>query len=292
MRKAFNGETVTNEVNFDGNYFRNWYTPHKNHEGEIIGLLGLSVNITEQKQAEGLLQEYQQRLKALAFQLTITEEKERRHIAADLHDNVGQSLALARMQLASARKSASEPKLADKLDDISDTLLETLEDTQQLMFELSPPSMNELGLSAAIPEWLEDQIGNRHGLKTEFIDNILDSHRKTLDPNVRSILFRSVRELLINVVKHARANKVRVRVEDKNSSLKIIVEDDGIGFDPGAVIHAGSKIGGFGLFSIEERMADLGGNLKIVSEPGKGCTAILSAPFGVDDNQERDKEME
>ena len=241
--------------------------------------MGLSVNISEQKQAEQTLQAYQQRLKAMASQLTITEEKERRRIAADLHDNVGQSLALARMQLASARQSASEPKLADKLDDISGILLETLEDTQQLMFELSPPSMNEIGLSAAISEWLEEQIGNRHGLKTEFIDNIIDNRREILDPNVRAILFRNVRELLVNVVKHARANKVSVRLEDKNSSIKIIVEDDGIGFDPRAAIHAGSKMGGFGLFSIEERMADLGGNLKIVSEPGKGCTAILTVPL-------------
>jgi PAS domain S-box-containing protein len=287
MRKAFNGDTVTNEVNVDGNYFRNWYTPHKSHAGEIIGLLGLSVNITEQKQAEQTLQAYQQRLKAMASQLTITEEKERRRIAADLHDHVGQSLALARIQLASARQFASESKLAEMLDEISDTLLKTLEDTQLLMLELSSPAMHETGLSFAISEWFESQIGNSHSLKTEVIDNIPHNRRKALDPNVRIILFRNVRELLVNVVKHARANKVSVRIEDRNPSIRIIVEDDGIGFVPRAVIEAGSKIGGFGLFSIEEFMADLGGNLKIVSEPGKGCTAILSAPFSVDDRQER-----
>ena len=97
-----------------------------------------------------------------------------------------------------------------------------------------------------------------------------------------------MRELLVNVVKHARANRVSVRMEDRSSNIRIIVEDDGIGFEPHAVTHAGSKIGGFGLFSIEELMADLGGSLKIVSEPGKGCTAILSAPFSVDDGREKD----
>ena len=70
--------------------------------------------------------------------------------------------------------------------------------------------------------------------------------------------------------------------------MRIIVEDDGIGFDPCAANRAGGEIGGFGLFSIEELMADLGGDLKIVSEPGKSCTAILSAPFSVDDSQGRD----
>ncbi|MCK4839695.1 MAG: response regulator [Desulfobulbaceae bacterium] len=248
----------------------------------------LEAEIGERKQAEERLQEYQQRLKALASQLTITEEKERRRLAADLHDQVCQSLALANIQLDLARKSTSESKLADKFNDISDTLLETLKNTKQLMFELSSPSMHEIGLSSAISEWLEVQIGNRHSLKTEVIDNIPDNRRKTLDPNVRAILFRNVRELLVNVVKHARAKKVSVRLEDRNTNIRIIVEDDGIGFDPRAVIQAGSKIGGFGLFSIEELMADLSGSLRIVSEPGKGCTAILSAPFGVDDRQERD----
>jgi len=245
------------------------------------------MDITERKKAEQKIIDYQQRLKALTSQLTIAEEKERRAIAADLHDHVGQSLALALIQLASARKFASESKLAEMLDDISDTLLKTLEDTQLLMLELSSPAMHEIGLSSAISEWLESQIGNRHSLKTEVIDNIPDNRRKTLDPNVRTMLFRNVRELLINVVKHARANKVSVRLEDRSPNIRIIIEDDGIGFDPRAMIQAGSKFGGFGLFSIEEFMADLGGSLRIVSEPGKGCTAILSVPFGVDDRQER-----
>jgi signal transduction histidine kinase len=155
------------------------------------------------------------------------------------------------------------------------------------MLELSSPAMHETGLSSAISEWLESRIGNRYRLKTEVIDNIPDHRRKTLGLNVRTILFRNVRELLVNVVKHARANKVSVRIEDRNTSIRIIIEDDGMGFEPRAVIDSGCKTGGFGLFSIEELMADLGGNLKIVSEPGKGCTAILSAPFGVDDSRER-----
>jgi PAS domain S-box-containing protein len=257
-------------------------------KGKVVSATGIIRDITERKQTEQTLQAYQQRLKALAFQLTIAEEKERRAIAADLHDHVGQSLALARIQLTSARQFASESKLAEMLDEISDSLLKTLEDTQLLMLELSSPAMHEIGLSSAISGWLESQIGNRHSLKAEVIDNIPDSRRKTLDSNVRTILFRNVRELLVNVVKHARANKVSVRLEDRSSSIRIIVEDDGIGFEPRAMIQADSKIGGFGLFSIEELMADLGGNLKIVSEPGKGCTAILSAPFGVAVNQERD----
>ena len=248
--------------------------------GRAVRGIGTVQDITERKQAEQKIIDYQQRLKALAHQLTITEEKERRAIAAGLHDHVSQSLALARVQLASAQQYVSESELEEKLDDISSTLLKALEDTQLLMLELSSPAIHATGLSSAISEWVESQIENMYILKTEIIDNIPENLRKTLDPDVRTILFRNVRELLVNVVKHARANKVSVRLEDRNTRIRIIVEDDGIGFDPRAANQADSKIGGFGLFSIQELMADLGGDLKIVSEPGKGCTAILSAPFG------------
>jgi PAS domain S-box-containing protein len=280
-------------------YVSNFETESITHTGRHIHVLfsatlnsdnisGMVMDITDRKRAEQKIIDYQQRLKALASQLTIVEEKERRRLAADLHDRVCQTLALANIQLDSARKSTSESKLADKLDDTSDTLLETLKNTKQLMLELSSSSMHEIGLSSAISEWLEVQIGNRHSLKTEFIDNLPHNRKKTLDSNVQTILFRNVRELLVNVVKHARANKVSARIEDRSSNIRIIVEDDGIGFEPRAVIQAGSKTGGFGLFSIEELMADLGGSLRIVSEPGEGCTAILSAPFSVDDSRERD----
>ena len=146
--------------------------------GEVTRITALARDITDRKQAEQKLLDYQQRLKALASQLAIVEEKERRAIAASLHDHVGQSLALARMQLASAIKSTNDSKLAKKLEDISGTLLKSLEDAQLLMLELSSPAMNQRGLSSAISEWLEIQIGSRHGLKTELIDNISDKRRK------------------------------------------------------------------------------------------------------------------
>jgi PAS domain S-box-containing protein len=152
MRRAFNGKTVTSKVYVDGNYFRSWYTPHKNHAGEIIGLLGLSVNITEQKQAEEKLQEYQQRLRALASELTLTEERQRRNIALDLHDQVGQSLAVMRMQLAVAQKESSGRKVATILDEVSGSLRTAIQDTRNVISDLSSPLINELGLAAALSE--------------------------------------------------------------------------------------------------------------------------------------------
>ena len=248
--------------------------------GIVVSETAIVRNIAERKQREQQLQEYQVRLKALASQLTLAEEKERRRIAADLHDHVGHSLALARMQLDGIpeAKSALEQKILVK--DVSNILLNALQDTRGLIFELSSPSMNEIGLSAAISEWLEEQIAKRQGLETEFVDNIRDERRKTLDENVRALIFRNVRELLTNVIKHARANKVRVHLTEEANRLQIVVEDDGIGFAHSVENIKQKQTGGFGLFSIQERMADLGGSFDIQSEPGKGCKVALTVPLG------------
>ena len=237
---------------------------------------GVVQDITERKASEQKFQEYQHRLKSLASQLTIAEERERRRIAADLHDQIGQTLALARVQLAMVQKSVSGDELAARIDELSDSMRQAARDTQNLVFDLSSPSMNELGLAAAISEWLEEKIAKRYGLKTECID---DGHRKPINDDERAILFRNVRELLTNVVKHARASRVSVSIESADAAVKIVVQDDGIGFDYGAVSQTGGSEGGFGLFSVQERMTDLGGALEIESEPGKGTEAILSVPL-------------
>ena len=214
--------------------------------------------------------------------MTITEEKERRRIAAELHDLIGHSLALARIQLdaVSAASSKTETNLLTK--DISRILLKAIQDTKNLILELSSPSMYEIGLGAGISELLEGQIEKRYRLETEFIDNISDSHRKALDENTRAILFRNVRELLINVIKHAKAHKVSVFIDAADAVFKIVVKDDGIGFNPEDVYRGANQEVKFGLFSIQERMTDLGGSLDIESEPGKGCKATLTVPLETD----------
>ena len=237
-------------------------------------------DITGRKEKEQQLETYQKRLKALASQLTVAEERERRTLAADLHDHVGHSLALARMQLNGILEAQSELERTMLVKDISHILLKSLQDTRNLIFELSSPSLNEIGLGAAVSEWLEEQAGKRYGLKTEFIDEIEEKHRKTLDDNIRAVLFRNVRELLTNVIKHAKAEKVSVYLKNDDTMLTVIVEDDGAGFDTQAAIEPGEKKSGFGLFSIRERMADLGGSFDIQSEPGKGCKAVLTLPMG------------
>ena len=248
---------------------------------EVVSITGIVRDITARKISDEKLIKYQKRLKALASQLTVAEEKERRRFADDLHDNVCQSLALAKIQVASVRKKVLEPLRTARLDDVTETLQQTLQDTRHLMADLSSPSMNEIGLSAAISEFLKGTVAKRYGIETDFTDDFDGHRRAVLEDNMRAILFRNVRELITNVVKHPRAKKVSVRIQDAENRMKIIVKDDGIGFDPEAATPKNGQDSGYSLFSVEERMSDMGGTFEIVSEPYKGCEAILTIPVRI-----------
>jgi signal transduction histidine kinase len=149
-----------------------------------------------------------------------------------------------------------------------------------LTFDLSYPILYELGFEAAVAEWLTDQVQEKHRIKTEFED---DGHQKPLDEDIRMLLFRNVRELLVNVIKHAQANKVRVSIRRVNEYINVSVEDDGVGFDPVEVTSTAAQKAKFGLFSIRERLEQLGGLIEIESEPGRGSKITMIAPLKNED---------
>jgi signal transduction histidine kinase len=239
----------------------------------------LQQEVKIRKQTEQELETYQERLKALASQLTLAEERERQRIAAELHDQVGQSLAFARMQLATAKKNTANEKLQDILNDVSVSMRQAVQDTRHIIYDLSSPAMREIGLRAAIAEWLEEEVQQRHGLQTAFIDKVDPQCKIVLPLDIRALMFRNVRELITNAVKHAQANQITVYAENTTDDIVIMVEDDGVGFEVTSLSQIIKKQGSFGLFSIKERMADLGGSLELLSEPGKGCQAILRMPL-------------
>jgi signal transduction histidine kinase len=206
----------------------------------------------------------------------LTEEDERKRIATELHDGAAQSLAFARMQLASAQKAVAETAVARKLAGLSGLLKESLRQIRDVLLDLTSPALNEIGLAAALSEWLEEQAGRRHGLQTSFTD---ESDDAALTDDLRTVLFRNARELVMNAIKHANAKKLSVRMASSGSVLRITITDDGVGFDPEAVAQRPGGEGSFGLFSIRERMADFAGALEIESEPGKGCKATLLVPL-------------
>ncbi|MEN8688351.1 MAG: PAS domain S-box protein, partial [Desulfuromonadales bacterium] len=244
--------------------------------GKVTGITAIARDITEVKNAEKKFIDYQERLKALSSQLTFAEEQERRRIAENLHDEVSQALAMTRLQLAAASRGAKcdDPELKDQLDEISGSLLQAIRDTRQLIFELSSPAMHELGLGPAISEWVEEKKKKFENEVDITVDDKLSGNE--LDDNERTILFRNIRELLNNAFKHARAKKINISLAADEEAVQITIKDDGIGFNPGQVMNGHQMDGGFGLFSVEERMKDVNGTMEIDAAPHRGCKVTLS----------------
>jgi PAS domain S-box-containing protein len=244
----------------------------------------LRSEIAERKKAEKKLLTYQRQLRSLASELPLAEERLRRRIATNVHDHVGQNLAISKIKLESLRDSVSSPEIASSLREIGDMISQTIESTRTLTFELSPPVLYELGFEAAV-EWLVRQTRQRHILSTEFNS---DGQTKPLSHNVRVLLFQAVRELLVNVAKHAHARNVTVSTRRVGDEIHVSVEDDGVGFDTSKVSPHG--MGGFGLFSIRERMGGIGGRVDIESEPDRGTRVTLTAPIDHADQNDREKD--
>jgi two-component system, chemotaxis family, CheB/CheR fusion protein len=213
-------------------------------------------------------------LRELSVALAMAEERERRAIAVDLHDDIGQLLALLKIRLDLLRGKAPAGPLADELQSASTLLLQASDRLRSLTFQLSPPILHEIGLVPAL-EWLADEMKRLYNLNVT-IDADSNS-RRTLDPRIRTILFRAVRELLINVGKHANAKVARVECRISNGQMVVSVKDGGKGFDPKLAL-SGSNSRGFGLFSVRERIAGLGGSMTCESSPGDGSRVTLRVP--------------
>ena len=212
-------------------------------------------------------------LQALASELTLAEQRERKRLAAELHDYLAQMLALGRMKVGQLRpKIAADPTKQQLIADIDDLFQKAAEYTRSLMAKLNPPVLDDLGLPAALT-WLAKEMP-LHNLRVEVR---LGQEHVPLPDDQAILLFQSVRELLINVAKHAKTDQaiVALRVDEQNR-LCIEVQDRGRGFDPEADRQGGSH---FGLFSVKERMQAMGGRLDVKSAPGQGTTVTLLLPL-------------
>jgi signal transduction histidine kinase len=179
------------------------------------------------------------------------------------------------MKLGAARQMSGSERMSLILDEMRQLLDGTIQDTRLLTFEISPPILYELGFEPAV-EWLAERFHERHGIEASFLD---DRQPKPLGADLRVFLFQAVQELLLNVVKHAKARSVRVSVRREGEQIVVGVADDGIGCDPVQIAAIGSTHAGFGLFNIRERLGLLGGRLEIECSSGGGTLACLRAPL-------------
>ena len=243
--------------------------------GESL-VLGVARDITERKRAEEQLLIDHEDLRRLASELSQTEERERRRIASDLHDRVGTALAFTKLRLGMLKQSTSSDDVSEQVAEISGLLDKAIRDTRSLTFDIGSPTLYELGFDAAVQELAEEFQGD-HNIAVRFET---DSEAKSLDEPFRIVLFRAVRECLVNVIKHAHASEVSVSIRRDDGSIRVSVEDGGIGFDTSEIESRAGRRSGLGLFSIRERLGFLGGQFEIESRKGRGTKAILSAPLG------------
>jgi chemotaxis family two-component system sensor kinase Cph1 len=213
-----------------------------------------------------------EQLRALAADLEAVEDRERRQIARDLHDHLGQILAAARIRLAALCQHTG-PEVSDAALQVGALIDRANNAIRSLAAQLAPDVLHELGLAPAL-DWLAEEIeGNFDNLKVSVRD---DGRPKPLSQETRSILYRAVRELLINVAKHAKTDRATVETAAHRDHVLVTVSDPGVGFD--SALPSPGNQRRLGLISLRERLAHIGGTVEIRTSPGGGTIVLLSAP--------------
>lgn len=248
---------------------------HRVHAGLETANQKLRHEVKERKRSEQevLLRHWQ--LRAISSQLLLTEERERRRIATELHDRIGQTLAIIKMKLGMLAQSQPAGCGSNEIRGLQELFDQVIQDTRTLTFEISPPVLYELGLEAAI-RWLAGNLREQHRMDIHVYDN---GDPKPLEDDFRVLAFQAARELLFNAVKHSGAERVDVYIQREGDNLRIEIHDDGVGFDMSRISARTDQDAGFGLFSIRERLVPLGGHFDIRSEPGKGTHVTLLTPL-------------
>jgi len=216
-----------------------------------------------------------QDLRALAHHLDTVQEHERRRIARDLHDDLGQQLAAMRYAVARLEgrlDPQADETTFDLVDDLSALLDGTATSVRAVIARLRPRILDDLGVVAAV-QWLCDDVAERADIACVFDDSALTDDARTLTPEQEMLVFRVVQEATTNALKHAGASRIDVRIERDAERVLVEVRDDGRGFDPSAVRD------GFGLIGARERLANQGGQLDVRSAPGEGTTVVAQVPL-------------
>ena len=232
----------------------------------------------ELKDKQKKLIKYQSMLRELATKLTISEETTRREIATDLHDSIGHSLLSLLLDLRKLKENYYNPNAAESiLDGAINATERMIAESRQLIFELSPPILLEVGITPAL-EALADKLLTPRGIMWS-VSTRGQQKDYPADDAVCVILYRMSRELLVNVIKHAKAKHVHINVNRGPNKIQVVIDDDGVGMRKNFIPGRGNTAG-LGLFSIRERLLHIGGDMRIVSNKD-GTTVSLLAPLKI-----------
>ncbi len=247
--------------------------PQKRKDGSVTWD-SLLLDITDRKKAEIQLRNYQKELKQLTMELSVAEERQRKAIAANIHDHLSQSLVISKMKLNDLEKEQSLQPFISVIQYVKNHISEALENSRKITYDLSPPILYEMGLVETM-YWLTDKTEEENQLdidfSTEFDELILPEATMIM-------LYRAIQEILYNVIKHADADRVAIRFISKNNGLEIAVEDNGKGFNVSEALRTSTRKG-FGLFTVQERIQNLSGEFLINSQQGKGTVVKMYIPL-------------
>jgi PAS domain S-box-containing protein len=238
--------------------------------GEIVGVQGTARDITERKQAQDALQMFSR-------QLIEAQEEERRRIARELHDQIGQVLTVVKMNLHTAQRVCDETEVTPYIRDNIEAVDEALRLVRDLSVDLRPPLLDDFGLVTAL-RWYVDRYASRTGIVADVSVGLMDPNER-FSRELETACFRIAQEALTNVVRHSRAKRVGVRVGKEANLLTLLVKDDGIGFDPHALQKRAPRAATLGLLGMQERAHAAGGALEIHSQISKGTEILLKLPF-------------
>lgn len=239
--------------------------------------LEISSQVEKTRLFEAVSQQRKQ-LRALARRLTEVQEAERKQLARELHDEMGQALTAISINLAAIQKelpAECAARVKERLTEAGWLAEQTLEQIRELSLNLRPPILDDLGLVPTL-RWYIKRYADRVNINTEFQANGLDDR---LPPEIETALYRVIQEALTNVARHAQAGKVRLHLQKKKSAVVATIQDDGQGFDVAKVLGQSDLPAGMGLLGIRERVTLLGGQFNIHSQPGHGTRLLVEIPW-------------
>jgi signal transduction histidine kinase len=243
-------------------------------QGYLVRVWGVARDVTELVDLNERLRRNQDRLKLYARQLVGAEERARRATAVDLHDGIGQQLVGLSMTL-DALVSRSPPEIRLLLSEATNTVREVQAIAQKVIADLSPPGLYELGLEPAL-KWLSVYMRSKDNLQ---VDLHVTPEDDTIDIDLRVLVFKVIRELLRNVVKHSGVQAATVTVTRHPDELRAVVEDRGSGFEWQLSLFE-PRAHGFGLWSVADRVRDAAGEMSVDTGPGRGCRVTVVFPLG------------
>jgi len=265
----------------------------RDQRGRASGMWAIIRDISERKRMETALQQAHdelenrvvertaalaaanEQIKMMSFKLLRAQEQERARIAAELHDQVGQSLLLAKMKLDMLASELNNTGKRSSADDISSLLETSIHDIRSLTFGMRPPLLDTAGIETAL-EWLCTTLHKDYNL---LIECSCICSQIPLSRETRYSLFQAVRELLLNVAKHAGVSKANLTLRIRDNKLVVNVSDSGNGFDQPVPHNQVTQGGGFGLFNVQQRIEQLGGSITIASKTGEGTSVTLNIPL-------------